>query len=160
MGQSPPAFVREEAMSKVSVKGVLIGAIVDIVASALMGVPFAIYAMSKLDLAHTPKNQIGPAVTAAIHGNVPLHVAQVLVGLCCSVLGGYVAVWLAKRGALLNAALTSFLCLALGAYAVASGKDSNAHWVQVLLFVASPAFASFGGYLRLRLSRAPVALHA
>ena len=145
-----------EAMSKISMKGVLIGAVVDVITSVLLGVPLAIYAMSKLDLTHTPKEQIGSALTAAIHGSIPLHLAELLVGLCCSVLGGYVAAWLAKRGEVLNGALSSFLCLALGVYAVASGKDSNAHWVQVLLFVGSFACASLGGYLRLRQNRIPV----
>jgi len=35
-----------EAMSKLSMKGVLIGAIVDVITSLLLGVPLAIYAMS------------------------------------------------------------------------------------------------------------------
>ena len=149
-----------EAMRKLSMKGVLIGAIVDVITSFLLGVPLAIYAMSKLDLTHTPKEQIGSALTAAIHGSVPLHAAELLVGLGCSVLGGYVAAQIAKRGELLNGATSSFLCLALGVYAIASGKNSNAHWLQVLLFVASPAFAFLGGYLRLRQNSAPVVEHA
>jgi hypothetical protein len=134
-----------EAMGKISMKGVLIGAIVDVTTSFLLGVPLAVYAMSKLDLTHTPKEQIGSTITAAIRGSLPLHVAELLVGLGCSVLGGYVAAQIAKRGELLNGALSSFLCLALGVYAIASGKDSNAHWLQVLRFVASPAFALLGG---------------
>jgi hypothetical protein len=142
-----------QAMSKISMKGVLIGAVVDVITSVLLGVPLAIYAMSKLDLTHTPKEQIGSALTAAIHGNPSLYAAQLLIGFGCSVLGGYVAAWLAKRHELLNGALSSFLCLALGVYAITSGKDSNAHWVQLLLFVASPACASFGGYLKLMQNR-------
>jgi hypothetical protein len=77
-------------MGKVSVKGVLIGGIVDVVASVVLGLPFAIYAMFKVDLLRTPNAQPSAAVTAAIHGNMPLYVGQPLVGLACSVLGGYV----------------------------------------------------------------------
>jgi hypothetical protein len=44
-------------MSKVSVKGVLIGGIVDIVTSVVLGLPFALYAMLKVDLSHTPNAQ-------------------------------------------------------------------------------------------------------
>ena len=142
-----------EAMSKLSVRGVLIGAIVDVITSFLLGVPLAIYAVSKLDLTHTPKVQIGSTITAAIHGSSSLYAAQLLIGFGCSVLGGYVASWLAKRHELLNGALSSFLCLALGVYAITSGKDSNAHWVQLLLLVASPACASLGGYLKLMQNR-------
>jgi len=57
-------------MSKVSIKGVLIGGIVDIVMSVVLGIPFAIHAMSKLDLAHTPKDQIGSSITAVIHSQI------------------------------------------------------------------------------------------
>jgi hypothetical protein len=137
-------------MGKVSVKGVLIGGIVDVVASVVLGLPFAFYTMSKLDLSNTPKEGIESTVTAAIHGNVPLYVGQLLVGLACSVLGGYVAAWLAKHDELLNGGLSSFLCVAFGIYTMASGKDSNALWVQVLMLLASPALALIGGDLMRR----------
>jgi uncharacterized membrane protein YfcA len=113
-------------MSKVSVKGVLIGGIVDIVTSVVLGLPFALYAMLKVDLSHTPNAQASAAVTAAIHANVPLYVAQLLVGLACSVLGGYVAAWLAKHDELLNGGLSSVLCVAGGIYVLATGKDVSA----------------------------------
>jgi hypothetical protein len=106
--------------------------------------------MSRLDLSRTPKDQIGATITAAIHGNMPLYLGQLLVGLACSVLGGYVAAWLAKHDELLNGALSSFLCILLAVYAIASGKDTNAAWVRILLFVASPAFALLGGDLTRR----------
>ena len=137
-------------MGKVSVKGVLIGGIVDVVASVVLGLPFAFYTMSKLDLSNTPKEGIESTVTAAIHGNVPLYVGQLLVGLACSVLGGYVAAWLAKHDELLNGGLSSFLCVAFGIYTMASGKDSNALWVQVLMLLASPVLALIGGDLMRR----------
>jgi uncharacterized membrane protein YfcA len=142
-------------MSKVSVKGVLIGGVVDVVSSVVLGLPFALYAMLKVDLSHTPNAQAPAAVTAAIHGNVPLYVAELLVGLACSVLGGYVAAWLAKHDELLNGGLSSVLCVALGIYTVSTGKDSNPHWLQVLLLLASPLMALLGGELmrRLRQSR-------
>lgn len=142
-------------MKNVSVKGVLIGGITDMVTSVALGFPFALYVMSRLDLSKTPKSQIGLTVTAAIHENVLLYAGQLVVGLGCSSLGGYVAARLAKRGELLNGALSSFLCLALGVYAVASGTDSNPRWMQVLLFVASPAFAALGGYFRLKQNSYP-----
>jgi len=101
-------------MHKVSVKGVLIGGIVDVCSSFLMGIPFAIFALSKVDVAHTPKDQIGPAIMAVTRGIPWLYGAELLVGLACSVLGGYVAGWLAKHDELLNGTLSSFLCVALG----------------------------------------------
>jgi hypothetical protein len=145
-------------MSKVSIKGVLIGGIVDVVSSVVLGLPFAIYAISKIDFAHTPKDRVGPTITAAMNGNVPVYIGQLLIGLACSVLGGYVAARLAKGNELLNGTLSSFLCIVLGIYTVSLGKDSHPLVVQVLLFVASPAFGLLGGYLSLLQRRRHVLL--
>jgi hypothetical protein len=132
-------------MGKISIKGVLVGGIIDVVMSVGLGLPFAIYAMSKVDLSHTPNAQATSTVTAVIHGNMPLYIGQLLVGFVCSMLGGYVAAWLAKHDELLNGALSSFLCVALGIYTIASGKDSSALGGQVLLLLASPTLALVGG---------------
>ena len=135
-------------MRKISVKGVLIGGIVDIVSSSLLGIPLAVYALSKVDMAHTPKDQLGTAISAVTHASPWLYATQLLVGLLCSVLGGYVAAWLAKHDELLNGPLSSLLCLAVGFYSIALGKDSHAHWVQFLMLVAAPVCGFFGGYLK------------
>jgi hypothetical protein len=138
------------AVGKISAKGVLIGGVVDVATSVVLDFPFALYTMSKLDLSRTPKDQIGTRMTAALHGNLPLYVGQLLVGLACSVLGGYIAARLAKHDELLNGLLSSWLCVALGVYTMASGKDSNALWVQIFLLVASPVCALLGGTLMRR----------
>jgi hypothetical protein len=138
---------------KISLKGVLIGGIVDVVSSSLLGVPLAVYALSKVDLVHTPKDQLGPAIAAVSHRTPWLYGMQLLLGLTCSILGGYVASWLAKHDELLNGTLSSFLCIAIGIYSIASGRDSNAHWVQFLILVSAPICGFFGGYLRVRQRR-------
>jgi hypothetical protein len=135
---------------KVSPKGVLIGGVVDVLSSSLMGVPLAIYALSKVDLAHTPKDQLGPAIAAASHAIPWLYGTQLLLGLACSVLGGYVAAWLAKHDEPLNGTISSWLCVIIGIYSIASGKDSHAHWMQVLILFSAPVCGFLGGYLRLR----------
>lgn len=135
---------------KISLKGVLIGGIVDVLSSSLLGVPLAIYAVSKVDLAHTPREQLGSAVAAVSHATPWLYGTQLLLGLACSVLGGHVAAWLASHDELLNGALSSFLCLAIGIYSIASGKDSHTLWVQILMLISAPVCGFLGGYLRLR----------
>jgi len=137
---------------KISLKGVVVGGIVDVASSSLLGIPLAVYALSKVDVAHTPKEQLGSAIAAVSHATPWLYGAQLLVGLACSVLGGYVAAWLAKHDELLNGTLSAFLCLASGIYSIASGKDSNAHWVQVLILFGAPLSGFVGGYLRVRQS--------
>jgi putative membrane protein (TIGR04086 family) len=137
-------------MRKISVKGVLIGGIVDVVSSTLLGIPLAVYALSKVDMTHTPNDQLGAAILVVTHARPWLYATQLFVGLLCSVLGGYVAAWLAKHDELLNGTLSSFLCLVVGIYSIALGKDSHAHWVQFLMLVAAPICGFFGGYLRVQ----------
>lgn len=48
---------------------------------------------------------------------------QLLLGALCSVLGGYVAARLAARSELVNGALSAFLCIAFGLYALATRPD-------------------------------------
>ena len=79
-----------------------------------------------------------------------MHVAQILIGLACSALGGFVAARIAKHDELLNGALSSLLCLALSIYVVATGQDLSPRWVQMLLLPASPVMALLGGYLMQR----------
>jgi hypothetical protein len=54
-------------MGAISIKGVVIGGIVDVVTSVVLGVPFALYAVSKLDLSNIPKDRVESAISAAIH---------------------------------------------------------------------------------------------
>ena len=138
---------------RISIKGVLIGGIVDVVTSGVLGLPFAIYAMSRVDVSNTPSSQVSKAVTTFVYAHPALHAGELLVGLICSVLGGLVAAWLAKRDEVLNGGLSSFLCVTLGIYAVTTGRDSNPHWLQLLLFCASPLAGALGGDLMRRLRK-------
>ena len=139
---------------KVSIPGVLIGGVVDVFSSVLTGLPFALYVTLKLD----PAQRIGPhaseAVTAALHANVPLYTAELLTGLLCSVLGGYVAAVIAKRHEHLNGSLSSWLCIGLGITMMLLGLSREPVWVGMLLLLASPACGLLGGELRLRQRRA------
>ena len=137
-------------MGRVSVKGVLIGGVVDIVASLILGLLIEIYAMAKFGVLTAPNPQ---ASAALLNASVPLRLTQVAVGLLCSLLGGYVSGWVAKHDELLNGGLSAFLCVALGMYLIVSGNASDALWVQLLLLVASPALAVVGGDLRRRQRR-------
>ncbi len=137
-------------MSKVSIKAVVLGGIVDIVSSILLAIPFSLYVTLHIDLSNVPKDRVASTINAATQANIPLYLTELLIGLACSVLGGYVAARLAKQDELLNGALSSFLCVALGIYTITAGKDSHALWVQILLLLASPVLALLGGYLMQR----------
>jgi hypothetical protein len=144
-------------MGRISIKGVLIGGVVDVGSSILLGIPFAVFAILKVNFAHTPKDQVGAAVTAAIQENLRLYLGQLAIGLGCSTFGGYLAGRIAKHDELLNGLLSSFLCLSLGIFALSSHMDSHPLVVKILLEIASPAFALIGGYLALLRRRADTA---
>jgi hypothetical protein len=131
---------------RVSFVGVVIGGVTDVVASSLFGVPLVIYMIVKYDLLHAPKGSA--EIASSIHSNAWLYGLQLTIGLGCSVLGGYVAAWIAKHDELLNGLLSSFLCIAIGIYSVFSGKDSQSVLLQIALLTAAPVFAFLGGFLR------------
>ena len=137
-------------MGKVSIKGVAIGGVVDVVGSALLGFPIILYAMSKVDFLSMPDAQRSAAITAVVHRSVFLYGGELVAGLACSVLGGYVAGWLAKHDELLNGGLSSFLCVAIGILMMLLGKGSDPVLVQVLMLLASPVLAVLGGELMRR----------
>jgi hypothetical protein len=135
---------------RVSIASIAIGGITDVVASGVLALPVVIYVMVKYDL-HSAKSSA--AIASSIHSIAWLRGLQLGIGLGCSVLGGYVAAWTARHDELLNGLLSSFLCIAIGVYSIMSGKDSQSVVVQIFLLVAAPAFAFFGGYLRLTQKR-------
>ena len=93
--------------------------------------------------------QVQTAVTAAIRASPFLYGLQSVIGLACSVLGGYVAARVAKHDELLNGLLASSLPVVLGVYSLAADKDSGPLLLPVLLLIASPLCSGFGGHLRL-----------
>jgi hypothetical protein len=146
-------------MSKLSLKGVLLGGITDIVATNILALPIIVYVMlTHIDLAHLPSNQVAPAVVAALHASIPLNALQILVGSVCSILGGYVGARVAKHDELLNGALTSVLCMAFGIYSLSGGSRSAPVSLSLMSFIASPALGLLGGYLRSRQKRAKGAM--
>ena len=142
---------------KVSIFGVLVGGVVDVVSSVLGGLPFALYSTFRL----APSQRVGPhssdAVSAAIHGNLPLHSAQLAVGLLCSILGGYVAAAIAKRHERLNGTLSCYLCVGMSIPVMLLGLDKDPLWLQAILLIASPATAFLGGDIRFRQRLATIA---
>jgi len=145
-------------MTKVSVKGVLIGAIVDVVASGIAGVPLVLYVMTQMGFTDAPTGQDqAAAVTSLVRADTTLHSIQLALGLACSILGGYVAARIAKHDEVLNGALSSFLCILLGIYSAASGKALESPAERALLFAASFGAAALGGFLARKSGRVAAA---
>lgn len=119
---------------------VVIGGITDVFASSLLAIPLLIY----IQIAHKGAD----AISSSIHSSGLLYWLQLATGFGCSVLGGYVAAWIAKHDELLNGLLSSFPFIAIGVYYISLAKDPQSVLVQILLLAAAPAFAFLGGYLR------------
>jgi MFS superfamily sulfate permease-like transporter len=73
-----------------------------------------------------------------------------IIGLACSMAGGFVSAKIAGHDELLNGALSSILCVTLGIYQLARGHADYQPFVQMLMMLASPTFALLSGYFRLR----------
>jgi hypothetical protein len=135
-------------MNKISVKGMVVGGVTDIVATVILTLPLIIYLITT-EITVTPKVPLQAAVMAAMRANPLLYGLESLISLACSVLGGYVAARVAKHDELLNGLLASFLSVSLGVHSLATGNDSGPLLLPVLLLTASPLCSALGGHLRL-----------
>ena len=136
-------------MQKVSVVGVAIGGVIDIVATNLVAFPFVLYVMTSRGLLNLPKPEMTVQVMAAIKGSWVIYLTLGFLGCLCSVLGGYVAAVMARRAEVLNGALSAYLCLAFSIWGLAMGQEQLPTWLHVALLPLSPFLGALGGYLRL-----------
>lgn len=135
-------------MRKISIKGVLIGGVLDVVLSAILGVPLVIFVIASRGIGRLPKDQMRRALVMAIHGTPSLYAVQLFIGAISTVLGGFVAARLARHDHILNGLLSSAVCMAIGVYSIMTGKSSEPLVGQlVLLLVITPLCGATGGYL-------------
>jgi Fe2+ transport system protein B len=74
----------------------------------------------------------------------------VLLGLGCSVCGGFVAATLAKENRALNALMSSSVCVTLGLYYLIAGLVPLSLLFQLALIAITPVCYLVGASLRLR----------
>lgn len=140
-------------MSNISILGVVIGSVTDIVSSAILGVIL-------MSGAVPPDPNLAPEqyqhlIETAMLNDPKLFISQFIVGGVCSIFGGYLAARIAKSNELLNGGLASFLCVGNGIYTLLAGSSTLPIWLILLSIVVSPVFAITGGYLRLRFKNFP-----
>ena len=137
-------------MQAFSWKGVVLGGITDIVATNIAAFPLAIVAAIGTDLTSLPKAERGKALVAVMHASLGFQMTGWVLGAMCSILGGYVAARIAKRGEVMNGALSAYLCVGIGVYSVIAGHSATPLWQQLVAFVGSPLLGAYGGYLRVK----------
>jgi hypothetical protein len=134
-------------MKRVSFKGVAIGNVVDIVASNVVMVPVVIYILASAKTG-SPLDHGAGSVTEVLKTSSFFLAASRILGVLCSILGGYVSARIAKHDEVLNGMLSSILCIGFGVYAVVNGTGQL--WLHLLYVLLSPALGALGGYLRSR----------
>jgi hypothetical protein len=139
-----------KVMKKLSFLGIIVGGIVDIVATNLFAIPLIVYVIISKDILSLPSTEMQKAMIDAFHNDKILYIINMLIGCACLVLGGYAGARIAKHHELINGALTSFLCVCLSIYSLFTSPIINPIYLVVILFIASPLCALLGGYLRLR----------
>jgi len=136
-------------MKRVSLKGVVIGSIADIVSTNIVLLPLIIYVMSTSG----QSAQVPDSITQVLMASSFYRVSATILGALCSVLGGYVSARIAKHDELLNGALSSILCIGFGVYALISGSAAGATGLHLAFLPLSPALGALGGYLSSRRKR-------
>jgi hypothetical protein len=135
-----------ERMKRISLKGVAIGNIADIVSTNIVVLPVAAYILiSSAPSVHTADSAIQVLMASGVY-----RVSSSILGALCSVLGGYVSGRIAKHDEVLNGALSSILCIGFGVYAVLSGSAADHFGLHLAFLPLSPALGAFGGYLSSR----------
>ena len=131
------------AMGRVSIIGVLVGATFDVVASPLLAflISFAWIKFVVGDAA-TVSVSVGNGSTLSL-----LSIGLYSIGLLVSVMAGWIAARIAKRAPLLNGTLSSIFCVSLGVFALSKGTSHHSLAWQLVVLLISPLLGTLGGYL-------------
>lgn len=133
-------------MNRISLKGVAIGNIVDILSTNIAALPVMMYV---LRTSAADGHAAGSASQILMASGVFIVTSSIL-GALCSVLGGYVSARIAKHEEVLNGALSSILCVGVDVYAILSGGAAGHLGLHLAFLPLSPALGALGGYLRSR----------
>jgi hypothetical protein len=131
-------------VKKLSISGILLGGIVDVLSTSILAAPIFLYVIFRYGAVHGPK---------MLHESMLLAMGQWLIGILGSVLGGYVAAWMAGHDELLNAALSAYLCVGVGIVSWIAGAAAVSTPERLLEMALAPLFAVIGGYVKLNLKR-------
>ena len=131
-------------MPKLSIKAILLGSLLDVSVSFVLGVILGISIASGVHETNQAPAAAHAATLTAIHDAKWVYLAFALMS---SMLGGYVSAKIAQHHALLHGACSSVLCLALGIATMIRGASVYPLWVQFLLLLLSVGCGTLGGYL-------------
>ena len=138
-------------MKRISILGIWIGGMVDIAASNIVSIPLLVIAMFRLGRQPgVSRDAIKAQLLSTLHSDPKLHLIGIALGLCCTILGGYVAARIAKKNELLNGTLASLLGLIVGFFSSSAAVPLRE---KIALQILAVLCAFFGGWLRLTQKR-------
>jgi hypothetical protein len=130
-------------MSSISIKAVLIAGLFDVVISLVVGT-IVVLMSAALSGGETADD------LARFVDSTSARVLSFVIGSAVSVIAGYMAATIARRGELINGALSSVFCVAAGIYAELAGLSSTPVALSIGGLLLSPLLGALGGYVRLR----------
>ena len=133
-------------MKRISLKGVAIGNIVDILSSSIAGFLVTIYVL--ISSAASVKDM--EAANQLVLASGVFWFWSTILGSLGSVLGGYIAARIARHDDVLNGVLSSILCIGITVYALISRGAAGHEALYLVSLPLSPALTAFGGYLSAR----------
>ena len=136
-------------MRQISLKAVIVGSLFDIIGTQLLLIVL-IMAVCAPILAGSSGLPDATQIRAVLENSVLFKAGGWLAGALMSIGAGYIAAAIAKRSELLNGALSSVLCVALGLYSVLFSASGHSSWTAALDLVLAPLLGLLGGYLRAR----------
>lgn len=129
-------------MSELSIKGILLGVLTDIGGSTIAGIILMVIFGSSLVTEQMTEQELNEAILAMAQGK-GFMITSFIVGLFFTILGGYVAARVAKKGVYLNSGMVGVIGLILGVlYA-----GETALWLDVAGIISVIPAALLGGYL-------------
>lgn len=131
-------------MPKLSIKAILIGSILAVSVSFVLGIILGISIASGVHETNQAPAAAQVAIVKAIHDAKWVYLAF---NLMSSMLGGYVAAKIAKHDELLHGACSSVLSLALGITTMARGASLYPLWAQISIMFITVACGCLGAYL-------------
>lgn len=135
---------------RASPKAVLIGGVVDILATNILTLPLFAWVLGSSGVAAMPASQQAAAYGEQLSNSPALYSSALLLGALASVVGGWVAAGMARQAEAMHGALSAFLCVAMGVYGWAADAGNVSAIEHAAFLVLSPALGAFGGVLRAR----------
>lgn len=133
-------------MGKLCIKAIMIGALVDVGITFLVGIPFTLYVISTLNTSQLSQNQVNSLATATIDSVITFHLAKVAILMLATLMGGFAAGLVAKQLRATNGAVSTLPSIVVSIAFLAVKPFTPRVLESLLLLGISPIVGFIGGY--------------